>query len=75
MNYAEWLAVLVLAGTVMGCGTPCTRVATQAIALDKYCAEVARAAKDPKLAVSCATAYIHVVTGLSEGTCANEVAR
>lgn len=75
MNYAKWLALLVASGAVMGCSTPCARVASQAIALDKYCAEVAKDAKDPKLAVSCATAYIHVVTGLTEGTCANEVAR
>jgi hypothetical protein len=75
MNYAKWLAFLVASGAVMGCSTPCARVASQAIALDKYCAEVAKEAKDPKLAVSCATAYIQVVTGLTEGTCANEVAR
>lgn len=75
MNDAKWLAILALAGASLGCVTPCKRVALTAVALDKECAALARDNKDMKLAVACATAYLHVVDSLTAGTCSAEIGK
>ena len=75
MNDAKWLAILALAGATVGCVTPCKRVALTAVALDKECAALARDNKDMKLAVACATAYLHVVDTLTAGTCSAEIGK
>lgn len=75
MNDAKWLAILALAGATVGCVTPCKRVALTAVALDKECAALARDNKDMKLAVACATAYLHVVDSLTAGTCSAEIGK
>jgi len=75
MNDAKWLAILALACASLGCVTPCKRVALTAVALDKECAVVARDNKDMKLAVACATAYLHVVDTLTAGTCSAEIGK
>lgn len=74
-NDAKWLAILALAGATVGCVTPCKRVALTAVALDKECAALARDNKDMKLAVACATAYLHVVDSLTAGTCSAEIGK
>ena len=75
MNHAKWLAILALAGATVGCVTPCKKVALTAVALDRECASVARDNKDMKLAVACATAYLHVVDNLTAGTCSAEIGK
>lgn len=73
MSYAKWLALLVVPSAAMGCGSPCARVASEAIALDKDCAKVALDKGDGHLAVACAGAYGLLSRGLTQGKCANDV--
>jgi hypothetical protein len=73
MSYAKWLALLVAPFAIMGCITPCQRVASEAIALDKDCAKVSLDKGDGQLASACASAYGYVKRGLATGSCSNEV--
>ncbi len=69
----KWLALLVVPSAIAGCGSPCARVASDAITLDKDCAKAALDKGDGQLAAACATAYGVVKRGLLTGSCANDV--
>lgn len=73
MTYAKWLALLVASAAILGCGSPCKRIASEAIALDKDCAQVSLDKGDGQLAAACAGAYGLLSRGLSQGKCSSEV--
>ena len=69
----KWLALLVVPSALVGCGSPCQRIAGEAIALDKDCAKVSIDRGDGQLAAACAGAYGLLRRGLATGSCANDV--
>ena len=73
MNRAKLVAFLVVSGAALGCGSPCERVASQAIALDKDCALVALKRGDARLAVACGQGYSQIAAALAGGSCAKDV--
>lgn len=70
---SKWVALLVVPSAIVGCGSPCQRIASEAIALDKDCAKVSLDKGDGHLAAACAGAYGLVSRGLTQGKCANDV--
>lgn len=72
-TFVKLFALLVVPSAIAGCGSPCARVASDAITLDKDCAKVALDREDGQLAAACATAYGAVKRGLLTGSCANDV--
>ena len=73
MSRAKLVALLVVSGAALGCGSPCERVATQAIALDKDCAAVALKNGDARLAVACGQGYVQIAGALAGGSCSSSV--
>ena len=72
-TFVKLFALLVVPSAIAGCGSPCARVASDAITLDKDCAKAALDKGDGQLATACATAYGVVKRGLLTGSCANDV--
>lgn len=75
MSYAKWLAILALASATLGCRHPCKVLASDAIALDDYCAYVSKTQKDGRLAAACGTGYTLMREALTTGTCSCEVGK
>lgn len=69
----KFFALLVVPSAFIGCGSPCQRIAGEAIALDKDCAKVSIDRGDGQLAAACAGAYGLMRRGLATSSCANDV--